>query len=133
MLLVVRDLRDLSDAGRSAIGQLKPFLLRENNEWSWPGTVLHSRRPATVFRYSLTPEAVRVAATFTERLFEWQRGLPEDLCMFTEQSRPWLVTIAHEHDGYFDLTQDEHRALVEAVPSLKLRDDASVPLGTATK
>jgi hypothetical protein len=57
----------------------------------------------------------------TEGLFDWvQPTLPEDLHILRTGGNPWLVTISRKEDGYFELSKEEKRLLVEEVPSLAL-------------
>jgi hypothetical protein len=58
----------------------------------------------------------------SEGLFSWtQPELPEDLCLFRKDGEPWLVTIAHEKDGYLVLSPNESAALTESIPTLSLQ------------
>ena len=51
--------------------------------------------------------------------------LPQDLCLLRGNDDPWLVTIAHETDGYLRLSPEEKLRLVEALPRMGplLRDE----------
>jgi hypothetical protein len=35
------------------------------------------------------------------------------------KGEPWLISIAHEQDGYFELYPDEKTRLIEALPSIR--------------
>jgi hypothetical protein len=51
--------------------------------------------------YALTEECGAVISVLAECLYAWmQPALPEDLCLVREDGDPWLVSIAHEREGY---------------------------------
>lgn len=110
----------LNATGRNVISQLAPFLTREYEASSWPGTRL-LRGTATVYQFRLTGQVVDAMSQTSDSLFSWiQPDLPEDPCFLRASGEPWLVTISHEHDAYLDLTEDETNYVRANVPGLVL-------------
>ena len=61
--------------------------------------------------------ACETIARSAKGFYEWrQPALPEDLCLLRDTREPSLVTIAHEEDGYLDLTDSEFAILQSALP-----------------
>lgn len=119
-LLVIRHTIDVNESAQSLLKRLEPFLIKREELSEWPGTQLFDDT-AQVSRFQLSPATESVLIEVAEGLFSWtQPELPEDLCLFREDGEPWLVTIAHEKDGYLVLSPDESAALTEAIPSLRL-------------
>ena len=123
-LLVIRSGADLHAQAARVLQQLEPFLVSCREESSWPGMTLVGHT-ATVRRFRWCPETQDVLARTVEGLYRWREPrLPEDPCLFRPDGSVWLATIAHEHDGWFELSEDEKAALVQDVPGLALVDDA---------
>jgi len=52
-------------------------------------------------------------------LYDWvQPNRPEDLCFLRSDETPWLATIAHEKDAYFELSGEEKQRLTKALPNI---------------
>lgn len=119
-ILVIRHSIGVNDSARDVLNRLKPFLIQRKERSEWPGTQLIDHT-AQVRTFKLSPATATVLAETTRSLFSWTHpDLPEDLCLFREDGEPWLVTIAHEKDGYLILSPDERTALTKAIPSLQL-------------
>ncbi|MBI4259282.1 MAG: hypothetical protein HY658_01830 [Actinobacteria bacterium] len=119
-LVVVRDRIELDRRATELLDALKPLLISERRESSWPGTVL-LEGTARVFLFKLSSDAVMKLASAAGGLFEWEQpGLPEDLILLRGDSRPFLVTISHERDGYLDLHPSEATDLTEQAPGVAL-------------
>ncbi len=117
-LLVELDF-DLSERGHSVLRSLEPHLIEKKREKRWPGTVLLNSE-ATVLRFNLTRESMRVVSRATDHLYGWrQPELPEDLCLLRGDGTEWLASIAHEDDGYFNLSDDEFRSLCTTIPQIR--------------
>lgn len=115
-LLVVRERLGLSDDGAAFMKRLEPFLLEQRDATSWPGTTL-LEGSASVSTYRLDPMVVDLLSAATSGLFGWQQPeLPEDLCLLRPEGDPWLVTIAHEGDGYVSLEPAEVDELRRHLP-----------------
>ena len=120
-LLVVRGSPPLSETGQAVMSSLRAFLISRTEDSEWPGTRLLDEK-ATLYRFSLTPAAAAVLAAAAQGLYSWvQPDLPEDLCVFTADGSPWLVTISHEHDAFMMLFPEEKEALAAQVPGLALQ------------
>ncbi len=118
VLLVVRPGMQLEPTGVALIERLRPHLRMREERASWPGTTLHSGTGA-VLVHSLTADVVQMLLDASGCLFAWQQpGLPEDLCLLRENETPWLTTIAHEYDGYLDISEIERARLLVAIPEL---------------
>jgi hypothetical protein len=119
-LLVRRHSVPFSERAVKAINQLSPYLVEQEERAEWPGTKL-SGHSALDFVFVLNRDSANVLLSSATGLYEWQQpDLPEDLCLVRGDSRPWLVTIAHERDAYLDLSDLEARDLLTKVPRLDL-------------
>lgn len=124
-LLVTRDTINLTQHGSKLLAQLEPFILRKiSKSTQWPGTILHCNdlfpdNTATVYYFRLCTESARVLKDSVEGLFSWrQPEYPEDLCLIRSDGSPWLVSITHEEECYFQLTVQEKDKLLVDVPAL---------------
>lgn len=120
-LLVVRNVAE-SEAANAILELLRHHVISEQRESKWPGTELLDDTAIVIrFRYDRT--VADVLKTGTDHLFGWiGPELPEDLCLVRPDGRPWLVSIAHEHDGYLDLDPGEYSRLVLDVPIRLIRE-----------
>jgi hypothetical protein len=120
-LLVVRPEMDLMESGQRVLDSLEPYIESKVKSTQWPGTEIFDAE-ADLLYFRLEGSSVTVLQSATDHLFGWcQPDLPEDLCLFRRDRTPWLVTIAHERDGYFLLSEWERRQLLRALPSLRLQ------------
>ncbi len=117
-LLVVGETIPLAASGNRVIEKLEPFLIERGMRSEWPGTKLLCDK-AQVFRYSLNSECARILKESSSGLYDWcQPSLPEDLSFSRTHGDPWLVSIAHEKDAYFCLSDHEKALLLQAIPDL---------------
>jgi hypothetical protein len=120
-ILVIRHSIDVDASARAVLDKLEPFLIKREESSEWPGTQLFDHT-AQVNTFALSPATMSVLIEASEGLFSWtQPELPEDLCLFRKDGEPWLVTIAHEKDGYLVLSPNESAALTESIPTLSLQ------------
>jgi hypothetical protein len=120
-ILVVRSSIGVDESATKLLSRLRTFLLSESEESEWPGTQL-LEGSAMVYKFVVCQEALDLLIKASSSLFGWiQPSLPEDLCFLRSDESPWLVTIAHERDGYFLLAEDEVEKLRKTVPDLRLR------------
>jgi len=76
---------------------------------------------ATVHRFRLTGESACILQGATDGLYDWRSpSLPEDLCFLRQDMSPWLTSIAHEHDSYLTLSEEERSFLDASFPELDL-------------
>lgn len=117
-LLVVRHSPPLAESGHATLRQLRAYLVDLEESPEWPGTRLFDDR-ATVSRFQLNNETATLLSSTVDGLYSWmQPAFPEDLCILRDDGTPWLVSIAHERDGYLLLTSDESAELATIVPGL---------------
>lgn len=125
-LLVLRPALELTEAGQEILASLDPYIVERTKSTCWPGTEIFGAQ-ADVFYFRLEAGSAQVLREATDHLFGWrQPDLPEDLCFLREDRTPWLVTIAHERDGYFVLNEWERRQLVHALPGLRVKSPKSL-------
>lgn len=118
-LLIIRHSIKLSVSGENILSYLDNHLIESNNSSEWPGTRLFNEI-ATIHKYKYTKEFVEIIKTVSSSLYEWEQPkLPEDLCLLRDNQEPWLVTISHEKDAYFHLSEDEMINLLKFLPELK--------------
>ena len=124
-LFVVRAGIPVAESVHALIDALDPELISASQESEWPGTELLGHTE-TVYRFTLTNEALEHLASATDRLYAWlQPDLPEDLCFLRSDGSPWLATISHERDGFLVLSQAEKAYLADLVPDLALTTQRS--------
>jgi len=117
-LLVVRPSLHLNATGERVLHLLAGYLKEKAESSVWPGTELLSE-VALVYRYHIGPGSVEVLKDAADSLYSWQQPyLPEDLCLLRTDQEPWLVSIAHERDSYFCLSEDEQTRLLAELPEL---------------
>lgn len=119
VLLVIRDTMRLNLKGQRVIEKLSDYLHEEKQTDEWPGTKLLNNQ-ARVLVYDYVPEVAEILKTPVSSLFRWlQPDFPEDLCLLKKDETPWLVTISHENDGYFVLSEQEKDQLFHALPQYR--------------
>lgn len=121
--VVIRPTINVSETCEGALQRLEPYLERRSTESQWPGTELLDGT-AQLYRYRLTEDSAKLVSELAEGLYSWtQPDLPEDLCLVARSAGPWLITITHEKDGYFNLSTKDKDELLKMVPGLMLRKD----------
>jgi hypothetical protein len=114
----VRDQLDLDESGKALLQRLEPFLLERTRVSSWPGTILYGSE-ATLVRFTGNAVVLRELAAASDSPFEWrQPELPEDVSFALADGTTVFTSIAHEREAYFEITEDEYRRLVSAMPAL---------------
>lgn len=117
-LLVVHPSLRLSAEGEKVLHQLAEYLKEKAGSSVWPGTELLTE-VAHVYYYHLSPECVGILKDAAAGLYSWQQPhLPEDLCLLKADGEPWLVSIVHERDSYFCLSEAERTRLLATLPEL---------------
>jgi hypothetical protein len=120
-LFVIRPELGMSDLCKTLVNRLEPFLSQKTQESEWPGTKLSSGA-ADIYRFKLSRDSARILTEISDKLFAWvQPNLPEDLSFLRSSGEPWLVTISHEKDGYFNLSEEEMAAFSKMNSRLILR------------
>ncbi len=118
-LLVVRDSTKLAESGQLVLRKLEKFLGSKSRAAEWPGTTLLMGRKATLFKYEFSEKVAEILKSEVYGLYDWvQPNRPEDLCLLRSDETPWLATIAHEKDAYFELSDEEKRRLTRALPNI---------------
>lgn len=121
-LLVLRPSISVDESANALIAALNPFLISKFELDQWPGTKL-LEEVASVYKFKVCAPAIEVLRGASDSLFDWQQPrLPEDLCFLRATGAPWLVTIAHEEDAYFEMSPDEKENLENAVNGLQLNE-----------
>lgn len=118
IVLVIRPSLPMSPAVSDVLNRLAPFLVEAIETSEWPGTKLLDET-ARVYRYKFTFESAPILKQAAPSLYGWtQPQLPEDLCLMRADGSPWLVSIAHEMDGYLELSVEEKNNLLVALPEI---------------
>lgn len=118
-LVVIRDTIQINVEGMEVLKRLSTYLYREKQTDEWPGTKLINRQ-ARILEYHYVPEVVEILKTAVTRLYKWlQPDLPEDLCLLRVDETPWLVTISHENDGFFVLSEQEQNHFFNTLPQYR--------------
>ncbi len=126
-LIVVRRSEMINESAKAVLRSLDPYTTKDEIVSEWPGTILHSDT-ARLKQFALEAESVAVLKRAAVGLYDWQHpGLPEDLCLMRPDGGPWLVSIAHEGDGYLDAGSRELDHLSRIIPGL---DEILEPIDT---
>lgn len=103
---------------QSVLHRLAPSLRDEREVSEWPGTQLLGGT-ALLREYALSKMVAAALGELVDGLFAWrQPSRPEDLVLWRSDGEAWLVTIAHEGDGYLRLTPAEARDLAARLPPI---------------
>ena len=120
LLITARENKQLYPAGLSVLDRLSPFLYKKEMRSKWPGTSLLKNK-VPVYTYYFVPESAAIIKNSAKSLYQWQRpNLPDDLCLLRTDESPWLVTIAHEQDGFLLLSENEISCLLKALPTFDM-------------
>ena len=120
-LLVIRS-RD--DSASHSLQGLNQYLVSEQQASEWPGThllpLMGRTQTGTVLTYSYSAAVASILGDLADGLYQWlSPELPEDLALLREPDNVWLASVAHEADGWLELTMDEHAVLLSRVPGLE--------------
>jgi len=67
----------------------------------------------------LTEPVLAEIIAASDGLYGWQQPvLPEDLALLRHDGTAVLGSVAHEHDAYLEMTDNEYERLVEQVPEI---------------
>jgi hypothetical protein len=100
---------------------------------AWPGTQLYSKEGKRVCIAPTSADAIAVLRNGPNELWNWLHPeYPEDLAFLRQDRTAWFISIHHERDAYFELSEHE-AAKVERFlgsGSLSLTDPVPLPLPT---
>ena len=115
--LVWRKQFKFAPSAQAVARDLSPFILTNDLTSEWPGTELIGHK-AIVRRYRITKESI--SRLFEPgRLYGWQQpAFPEDLVFYVSGISPWLVTISHEYEGWFENTSVSLNEIRLSVPGI---------------
>jgi len=119
---------------RSVLQALEPYLLRTVavNDGDYDGiTELSDTYQSQAFYtegkylfYRCCEESGEVLKRVANRLSDWIRKLPEDLCFIKEGSGDYLISVVHEHIYILCVTNEEATELMEQITGLFLDIEA---------
>lgn len=119
-LLITQNQLSVEESAKAILKALKPWQSERVEASTWPGTELLNSK-ASVYYFRCHPDVASILTTAVNGLYGWQQPqCPEDLCFLKPGRRPWLVSIAHERDAYFDCDQSFLTEIQSQVPNLKL-------------
>jgi hypothetical protein len=119
LLVTDRENRQLFPNGLAVLEKLSPFLYKREMRSEWPGTILLNNK-VPVYTFFFIPESATILKNSSTSLYQWQRpNLPDDLCLLRNDESPWLVTIAHEQDGFLSLSENEISCLQKDLPTFR--------------
>jgi hypothetical protein len=118
VLLVVRNGLNLDATGHSILEKLRPYQLSKNEASEWPGTLLFDGS-ADVYLFRYVDAVFKLISDAADSFYGWEQPkLPEDLCLLRSNEDPWFVSISHERDCYFELTQTEAEVLQSSIADI---------------
>ncbi len=79
----------------------------------WPGTEVFSEDQSAIFHvFRVNGKLIEWLQSQARHLLDFGDHRPEDFCLLREDRSPWLTTITHEEDIYFELSDEEFESLV---------------------
>jgi hypothetical protein len=112
VLFVIRPELEFHIRSSSFIREMKPYLHKEYDSSSWPGTELFNQS-AHLLIYSYRKETFDVLVKFSDSFASWrQPHLPEDLCFLGEKFEVLLASSASERCVWID---DSHHILPDSL------------------
>ena len=116
IFLVERDW--ITDEGKRFCVRLEPWCVSASARSAWPGTQHFGSDIAVVREFTPSSEAISGLQTTVLGLFEWLRGLPEDLAFLREDREAMMFAISHESDGSVALRPEERDRLLRESPGI---------------
>ena len=87
----------------------------------WPGTRLLGKNSAYLFNYKFCQSSIDILNCFVKDLFElYEQNLPEDICLYREDSTPLFISISHEKDAFISVDEEEFKFIEWKIPRLKV-------------
>jgi hypothetical protein len=122
LILILRDHHPKNSVKLSQIiAILEPYLLSDERKNEWPGTEV-MKENGRVLTYKYDEEVYEILLNLPVGLYDWiAPDAPEDLSLIRHTGIPYFVSITHERDSYFDLTQDEYMELSRISSSIFYR------------
>ena len=116
--VVIRPGMPISARGEQALTSLRSLAVEEADTTEWPGAQL-LRGSARVVKLPATPGSIELLVRLSDSLYSWQLpDLPEDLFFLRRDNSMVLGTVAHERDGFLELSDFEETQITEAIPDL---------------
>lgn len=102
----------LSETDCPFLSLAKPYLLRQQRQSEWPGTILGGQgEGVNVMYYTVTPGSINLVHSATTSLYTWLKysnpPLPEDLGFIRPNQKVVLASVSHEQDAWLELEDDE--------------------------
>jgi hypothetical protein len=120
-IIIVRT--PLSQRGTEMIKSLDNYLLISHTTREWPGT--SSSTEVLLKKYRLHAVSASLLAR-AETIWDWLNPeMPEDLSFLRADGTPWFVSITHERDAYFKLSESERSFVAKAIEPIPLHRDSS--------
>jgi hypothetical protein len=118
VLVIVRDDLGLTDEANKLLAELSALGGSQLRTSQWPGTTLLGHE-ASVWSTPDTAASVDVVLRASGGLYSWQQPqLPEDLAFLRSDGSTVLGTVAHETDGWLELSDDEYSKVVTSCGAL---------------
>ena len=110
-----------ADSAVETLTRLQPFLVAVHETSVVPGSAF-SLGKVSLHEFLITHESLAVITRATNRLYGWaEPALPNDLALLAGH-RELMVVLASDEVATLDVTEEERRELLQAVPSLRLGD-----------
>lgn len=101
------------------LAELGPYAKTSRKVTSWPGTELHGESNAVQYQYAFSPLVAELLYEAAEGLYDWvSPNLPEDLHLLRQDGSVLLGCVAHEHDAWLEMQEQELAQLAETIPGL---------------
>jgi hypothetical protein len=117
--LIIRPDWPLSEKAKSVAEELNSFLVKKEQVSEWPGTIMFGGSPVTLLQYVLNPQSLRILKRLTPGLYHYlYPNFFEDLSILRPDGEPWLISVAHEKEGWMILSEIEFQNITTAIPRI---------------
>lgn len=115
--LMVSEQLDLSMDGKKVLDKLKSFFIKSERKKFG----LDEKQAITTYYYKCGKDSALVLKNSANTLFSWvQPRLPQDLCFYNDMDDCWLLTVAHEGIGEFNVSDVEIQEIMRNINKLSL-------------
>jgi len=108
---VIQEEEELSNKALKFLNKISNTVVEKKRVISWPGTKLigvELDEGALFYKIVFNENSCEIFKEETEGLFDWiEPNMPEDLSFLRPDGTEFFISISHEKDCYFKITEEE--------------------------